>query len=276
MTKITALTPAGSVTTSDLVEVVQAGVNKKALVQDLANAVGIPSKDPVFRGNAGTTLLADEFSDNAFHPDWVKVEDAVRLRWREGGDVLSAVMENVVVGAAGKPHALIRPFTVPAADAPWTIEAATRRMTTYATDYMMGGLLLTGGVDYAASPIMWNMPYQHANTAGANLSVRWGADWNAGTNAGSPNYSGDWSTYLHQRMCYLGGGQWTFYYSPDGVGWLNVHGGPFTYTGFVPTHVGFGVGSWGNTGQRGVFTAEYLRIYDGNLGNAPAVPYASI
>lgn len=278
MARITELPDAGVATDTDLIEVIQTPGGIPANVKMPLSALP-GSKDianPASAVSGALPILADEFNDATFHADWVRVEDAARLRWTEGGDVLSAVVDNVVVGASNKPHALLRPFTPPASDAPFTVDAATRRMNTYATSYIMAGLLLSNGTDYATSSIMWNMPYQSTGTAGAQLSVRWGANWNAGTDAGSPNYSGDWATMLYQRMIYLGGGAWKFRYSCDGIGWFNAHGASHMFAGFVPTHVGFGVGTWGTAGQRGMFTAEYLRVHSGDLDNLPAQPHATI
>lgn len=282
MTKITELAAATlPLSSTDLVEVVQqvgtTPVNKKVAVSEIGGSGG--TLDVISPAQAGSPVLADEFDDATFDPAWVLAQPNVNATWREGADVLSVSCPGSVVGSAGAPAAILRPVHAGAMTGPFTVDAAVRRMTQYETNYIMWGLLLTESATFNTGKALWFMPYQATSTAGAIISVRHATtNWDttvSTTDYGNPNWSGDWSTWMYQRIIYKGSNQWQFYTSPDGITWQDLWGGAKTLTGFSPTHYGFGVGTYSTT-CRGMCSAEYFRVYGSDLGDAPAQSYDTL
>lgn len=134
----------------------------------------------------------------------------------------------------------------------------------------MFGLLLTTSGTNGTGNALWYMPYTNSsNAGGASVSVRYGANWTMATDYGSVQYAGDWSGWLHQRIVAKGSDQWQFFVSHDGVSWLDLWGGVKTIAGFAPTHMGIGYSTWGAT-WTGTASAEFIRLYDSDLGDSPA------
>jgi hypothetical protein len=194
---------------------------------------------------AANVLSIDEHNNDSIDPAWVRVDNPTagitRVSWTEGADVISAKGEGG--DASSELHALLRPLSgaggsVAVGDAFLT---CVTLYGPYATNYTMGGIILSDGTAYAAgnqsNDVRAFTLYNTQGVTGGALGTAWSIP-----------------TYI--RLVMTAANTWRGDFSCDGVSW--ILGSATVAKTITPTHVGYIYSSWG-TAVKGIASYQVLR-----------------
>lgn len=257
MTKISELPDAGPVNPTDLVELVQSGINVKAPASALAGGA-VPGYIAHRSSPVDSPVWADEFSGTALDPAWGTVVPTGTLTPAVGRGVLSLACN---AQAASDMAGIVRPLPG-GITTKFAIETSYRMLTAY-ENYLMAGPFISDGVT-ATNNVMWWMPFLYAAATGT-FSFRGGTITNVATNYGDrsmPHFPG--MDLLFRMTVDLTAVTVRVEYSLDGVQWSLAGNTAFARAlAFTPTHFGFGVSTWGGTSvaYTRLTSIDYIRIY---------------
>lgn len=259
MTKISQLPDAGPINPSDLVEVVQGGVNVKASAAALADG-GVPGYIAHRASPVDTPFWADEFDGSTLGLDWGTILPTGTLDVAVGRSALSlAFNAQAASDMAGVVRAV--PASLPTI---YAIETSYRVWNQNQNYLMAGPFIADGSLD--TSNVMWWMPFFGGGTHPD--SFRAGTATNVATNYGDVTraYGGlGIDTNLCRMVIDTTDSTVRIERSLDGVTWTLAGSTAFDRAlNFTPTYFGFGVSTWGgtSTGYNRLCSVDYMRIYD--------------
>lgn len=259
MTKISELPDAGPINPTDLVEVVQSGVNVKAPASALADG-GVPGYIAHRSSPVDTPFWADEFDGSALDLAWGTILPSGTLSSAVGRGVLSLSFNaQAASDMAGLVQAV--PASLPTI---YAIETSYR-VWNQNQNYLMAGPFIADGAA-TTSNVMWWMPYFGGGTHPD--SFRAGTADNVVTNYGDVTraYGGlGIDANLVRLVVDTTDSTIRVERSLDGVQWTLAGLAAYDRAlNFTPSHFGFGVSTWGgtSTGYNRLCAVDYMRIYD--------------
>lgn len=196
----------------------------------------------------GSPAFDDSFADETIDADYVQTTVSGTATWTEQRGVMSAKVANQ---GSGQVAALLYPHTPSVGEA---IETRIRVLGPMGNDssHLMAGPIFTDGTGTSANCV-WLMPYSDSN-----WSLRAGTLDDINTTLTQREFFPLYRGEFYMRLIYNGTDEWHQQGSPDGVSWMDFDLSAQAFT-LSPTHIGFGVGTWGDALTR-IASFDYLRL----------------